>query len=476
MDFCIFREYDIRGVIGKELLIEETYELGLAIATFLQIKNPGMHTVLIGRDGRSHSTPIFENIAKACTDLGFDVIDLGTVPSPATYYAVKYFNNTSAIMITASHNPKAYNGIKIWGAWGTQIQEIKHIFQSKNFYKNNVAVAIGTVKTGTVTNFNIIEKYLEYLTGHFSHLKNLPIKAVVDCGNGAAGTVVPELIKRMNWTGIKLLFEQVDGDFPNHEADPTVPENMTFVADELKNSELENSFEFGMGLDGDCDRMCPMTKSGELVGGDKLLAIFAKSVLKQFPGATIVFDIKSSNCLVESLFQDGGIPLISASGHSIIKEAIVKYNAKLAGELSCHFFFNDRYFGYDDGIYAMMRLIEFISQSGKTLDELINSLPKKQNTPEIKIKCASEADKSRIVENVKIVLAAKKDVQSITIDGIRAQMSYGWGLLRASNTQPAICLRFESDSVEGLEMIKNDFYDALKPHFDAKMLKCKLSL
>jgi phosphomannomutase/phosphoglucomutase len=403
---------------------------------------------------------------------------------------------------------------------GTQIQEIKHIFQSKNFYKKDMKSGASPIgdgstsslrarqldgarpavsgvatkgeawesvegcegqkrfnkSTGTVTSFNIIEKYLEYLTNHFSHLKNLPIRAVIDCGNGAAGTVVPELIKRMNWTGIKLLFEEVDGDFPNHEADPTVPENMTFVADELKNSELENSFEFGMGLDGDCDRMCPMTKSGELVGGDKLLAIFAKSVLKQFPGATIVFDIKSSNCLVESLIQDGGVPLISASGHSIIKEAIVKYNAKLAGELSCHFFFNDRYFGYDDGIYAMMRLIEFISQSGKTLDELINNLPKKQNTPEIKIKCTSEADKSRIVETVKTVLAAKKDVQSITIDGIRAQMSYGWGLLRASNTQPAICLRFESDTTEGLEMVKNDFYDALKPHFDAKMLKCKLSL
>lgn len=470
MDFCIFREYDIRGVIGKELIIEETYELGLAIATFLQIKKTGMHTVLIGRDGRSHSSQIFHNLAKACTDLGFDVIDLGTVPSPVTYYAVKYFNNTSAIMITASHNPKEYNGIKVWGAWGKQIQEIKQIFQSKKFYKNI------NRNTGKITPFNIIEKYLEYLINHFSHLKNLPIKVLVDCGNGAAGTVVPELIKRMNWTGVKTLFEEVDGDFPNHEADPTVPENMIFLANELKNSEKESSFEFGIGLDGDCDRMCPMMKSGELVGGDKLLAIFAKSVLKQFPGATIVFDIKSSNSLVESLTQDGGVPLISASGHSIIKEAIVKYNAKLAGELSCHFFFNDRYFGYDDGIYAMMRLIEFVSQSGKSLDVLINDLPKKQSTPEIKIKCASEADKTKIVETVKTVLAAKKDVQSITIDGIRAQMSYGWGLLRASNTQPVICLRFESDSVEGLEMVKNDFYDALKPHFDNEMLKCKLSL
>jgi phosphomannomutase/phosphoglucomutase len=396
--------------------------------------------------------------------MGFDVIDLGTVPSPATYYAVKYFNNPAAVMITASHNPKEYNGIKVWGAWGIQIQEIKQIFQSKVFHQNT------TKQIGTVTGFNIIEKYLEYLTSNFSHLKNLDIKAIIDCGNGAAGTVIPELIKRMNWTGVKVIFEAVDGTFPNHEADPTVAQNMTFLANMLKTSD----FEFGMGLDGDCDRMCPMTKSGDLVGGDKLLAIFSKPILKQFPGASVVFDIKSSNSLIESIIQDGGIPIISASGHSIIKEAITKHNAKLAGELSCHFFFNDRYFGYDDGIYAILRLVEIIVQSGKTLDVLENSLPKKQNTPEIKIKCASEADKTKIVDMVKTVFAAKKDIQSITIDGIRAQMSYGWGLLRASNTQPDICLRFESDSKDGLEMVKNDFYLALKPNFDEKMLKNKL--
>jgi phosphomannomutase/phosphoglucomutase len=470
MDFCIFREYDIRGVIDKELLIEETYELGLSIATFLLKKNPGMNTIMVGRDGRTHSTAIFKNLTNSFTDMGFNVIDLGTVPSPATYYAVKYFNNPAAVMITASHNPKEYNGIKIWGAWGEQIQEIKHIFQSKNFYKNTTQQQNLALPKGTLSSFNIIEKYLEYLTSNFLHLKNLHFKAIIDCGNGAAGTVIPELIKRMNWTGVKAIFAQVDGTFPNHEADPTVAQNMTFLANELKNSD----FEFGMGLDGDCDRMCPMTKSGELVGGDKLLAIFANPVLKKFPGATVVFDIKSSNSLIESIIQAGGTPIISASGHSIIKEAIIKHNAKLAGELSCHFFFNDRYFGYDDGIYAILRLIEIIFQSGKTLAELENSLPKKQNTPEIKIKCASEADKTKIVNMVKTVLAAKKDIQSITIDGIRAQMSYGWGLLRASNTQPDICLRFESDSKEGLEMVKNDFYIALKPHFDEKTLKNKL--
>lgn len=466
MDYCIFREYDIRGIIDKELNLSETYDLGLAITTFLQKNNPGMHTVLIGRDGRIHSKVIFDNLAKAAIDLGFDAINLGTVPSPVTYFAVKYFNNPAAIMITASHNPKEYNGIKVWGAFGAQIQEIKQILQTREFCKNN-SNKIGSIKT-----FDVIEHYLQYMENHFTHLKNLPIKALVDCGNGAAGTVLPQLIQRMNWHGIKTLFEDVDGTFPNHEADPTDMENMETLSNKLNSSD----FDFGIGIDGDCDRMCPMTKSGKLIGGDKLLAIFSKTVLKQFPGAVIVFDIKSSCCLIESLIKDGGTPQISPSGHSIIKDAIKKYDAKLAGELSCHFFFNDRYFGYDDGIYAMIRLLEVITQTGKSLEELVESLPKKQNTPEIKIKCATEADKVKIVNDVKNIFAAKKEVRSITIDGIRAQTTYGWGLLRASNTQPAICLRFESDSQEGLEMIKSDFYDALKPHFNETILKDKFKL
>jgi phosphomannomutase/phosphoglucomutase len=466
MDYCIFREYDIRGVIGKELHLHETYNLGLAIVTFLQKANPAMHTILIGRDGRIHSNLIFDNLAKAANDLGFNVIDLGTGPSPVTYFAVKYFDNPAAVMITASHNPKEYNGIKIWGAFGAQIQEIKDILQTQKFYKNMHG------EHGSIKSFDIIEKYICYLEDHFAHLKNLPIKALVDCGNGAAGTVVPKLTRRMGWTGVKTLFEQVDGTFPNHESDPTVIENMGVLANELNCS----NFELGIGLDGDCDRMCPMTKSGTLVSGDKLLAIFAKTVLKQFPGAKIVFDIKSSCCLIESLIKDGGIPQISPSGHSIIKDAIKKYDAKLAGELSCHFFFNDRYFGYDDGIYAMIRLFEVIAQTGKRLETLIEALPQKQNTPEIKIRCATEGDKTQIVNAVKSIFAAKKDVNSITIDGIRAQTSYGWGLLRASNTQPALCLRFESDSKEGLEMIKNDFFNALKPHFDEKTLREKFNL
>ena len=371
-------------------------------------------------------------------------------------------------MITASHNPKEYNGIKIWGASGPQIQKIRKIYESQTFCQ-----AKKTTPGAVINKHEIIKEYIDYLTTEFAHLKNSHIKALIDSGNGAAGAVVPQLIQAMGWNNIKQIFAEVDGDFPNHEADPTTVENMQFAINELTtNPELE----IGIGFDGDCDRMCPITKSGKLVSGDRLLTIFAKPVLQAHPNATIVFDIKSSSCLIEALTKWGANPLISPSGHSIIKETMIRQNAKLAGELSCHFFFNDRYFGYDDGIYAMMRLVEILVTENRSLDELLDEMPAKESTAEIKIKCATEADKKIIVDQVKTIFAARKDVQAITIDGIRAQTHYGWGLLRASNTQPALILRFESDSKEGLKQIKSDFYDALKPHFDENVLIKKLEI
>lgn len=468
MNSCIFREYDIRGLIGQELLLEDCYDLGRALTTYLAHKNPGANTIIIGRDGRTHSQIIFDEFSQAAIDMGFDVINLGLVPTPVAYFAVKRFKNPAMIMITASHNPKEYNGIKVWGASGPQIQEIRKIYETKEFCQA-IKQDLGKV----INKHSIINEYIDYLVAAFSHLKNCSIKALIDSGNGAAGAVVPQLIQAMGWKNAKQIFSEVDGNFPNHEADPTTVENMQFAINELKSNP---DLEIGIGFDGDCDRMCPITKSGKLVSGDRLLTLFAKPVLQANPNATIVFDIKSSSCLIEALTKWGANPLISPSGHSIIKDAMIKHNAKLAGELSCHFFFNDRYFGYDDGIYAMMRLVEILAKEGRSLDELLDEMPAKESTAEIKIKCATEADKKIIVEQVKCILAARKDVQAITIDGIRAQMSYGWGLLRASNTQPALILRFESDSKEGLNQVKSDFYDALKPHFDEKLLIKKLEI
>jgi phosphomannomutase len=307
----------------------------------------------------------------------------------------------------------------------------------------------------------------------FGNLKNVTLNAVIDCGNGTAGTVIPKLIKKMGWKNIKLLCSEVDGTFPNHEADPTVPANMIMVKEALVS---DNTLSVGLGLDGDCDRMNPMTKEGELIAGDKLLALFAQRALKDFPGASVVFDIKSSSSLIELLTKWGAKPCISPSGHSLIKETMAKTNAKLAGELSCHFFFHDRYFGYDDGIYAALRLFELLVTSGKTLTQLLTIIPHKENSPEIRIECASDEEKLKIVEHVKKVFSTRTDAKLITIDGIRAQMPYGWGLLRASNTQPVICLRFESETKEGLLRVKRDFFTGLQKLFDENKLKEQIGI
>jgi phosphomannomutase/phosphoglucomutase len=321
---------------------------------------------------------------------------------------------------------------------------------------------------GSVTHHDIIADYISFLTAHFTHLKGNRVNAVIDCGNGSAGSVMPLLIKAMGWQNVRLLFAEVDGTFPNHEADPTVKENMEFVKQTL---EQDPSLTLGIGFDGDADRMNPMTKEGDLVPGDKLLALFAQDVIKKHPGAAVVFDIKSSQALIQTLEAIKARPCVAPSGHSLIKEAIIHNNALLAGELSCHFFFKDRYFGYDDGIYAALRLIEMVATTGKSLTQLVQSLPVRVSSPEFRIKCTNDEIKQQIVSHVKDIFAARKDVAIITIDGVRAQMTYGWGLARASNTQPVISLRFESDTTEGLGLVKDDFVMALQPFFDVTALK-----
>ena len=466
----IFREYDIRGIVGKEFEINETYQLAKAIITYFKKENPEIKKIVIARDGRNHSPAIKETIVKAILDTGIDVLDIGICPTPTFYFTLFNTPATSGLMITASHNPAEYNGIKIClntkSVWGKQIQEIKKIYFEQSFYKNK------TNTKGKIEQLEMIPKYIDWLANHFEHLKNYNINAVIDCGNAVGGTVLPELIKKMNWKNVKLLFEKLDGNFPNHEADPTVIKNMQDVLQELKNN---TNMQLGLGLDGDCDRMSPMTKEGFLVPGDQLLAVFSQKVLQDYPGATIVFDIKASSSLIELLKKWGAIDHICPSGHSLVKQAMLDTKAKLAGELSCHFFFNDKYFGYDDGIYAILRLFEILQETNKSLGELVSVFPEKQRSPEIRISC-EESEKSNIVTHVKNIFADKKDTKNITIDGLRAQTKNGWGLVRASNTQPVISLRFESTTAKGLKQIKEDFYDALKPYFNEKDLKEKIEL
>ncbi|MFH1831645.1 MAG: phosphomannomutase/phosphoglucomutase [bacterium] len=463
----IFRMYDIRGIVGTELKIDQAYDLGKAIITYYKQIHPETTSIIIGRDGRTHSPDITQNIIQAAIDMGFDVTDIGIVPTPVLYFAVQHLNNKAGIAITASHNTKEYNGIKMWGISGDKIQDIKHIYHQKNFYENK------TNKRGTVTQQDICSIYIDYLVENFAHLKNKKLNAVIDCGNGSAGAVMPQLIKKMGWQNVSLLFPEIDGTFPNHEADPTVPENMEHVKHALAQ---DQELVVGIGFDGDADRMNPMTPSGKLVPGDELLALFAQKIARTHPNSAVVFDIKSSSGLIEVLEKLGSKPIISPSGHSYIKKAIKEHNAVLAGELSCHFFFADRYFGYDDGIYAAMRLIEIIDESQQTFEKLLSAFPAKISSPEIRMKCSSDEEKTKIVDHVKTIFAARPDVDAITIDGIRVQMSYGWGLIRVSNTQPVICLRFESGTKDGLTQVKQDFYNAMLPYFDAQKLKDSIEL
>ena len=458
----IFREYDIRGVIDNDFPLIETYNLGRAIATYLKNNTLPFTHVVIGRDARTHSTPICTALIQAFSDSGINVIDIGIVPTPVFYFAMHHLKQTAGLVITASHNPKEYNGIKFWGLWGSQIQAIKLIYQTKNF------LSIPNNPGNKTTYLTIIDEYIAYLVNHFAHLKNIPIDTVFDCGNGMAGAVMPKLIKQMNWKNAPLLFEEVDGEFPNHEADPTEPENMRFVQHALK---VNQSISLGIGFDGDCDRMGPMLKNGSLVPGDKLLALFAQKVLKENPHAGVVFDIKASSALMDVLSSLGAQQILSPSGHSNIKDAIKKNPAiLLGGELSCHFFFNDRYFGYDDAFYAALRLIEMLYESRSTLEQLLTIIPMRISSREIRIKCRSDAEKIAIVNHVKQLFLTKKNVELITIDGLRAQMPYGWGLIRASNTQPVVSLRFESNTIEGITRVKNDFSQALDGFFTSTEL------
>ncbi len=461
MPSVIFREYDIRGVVDHEFFIDQMYDLGRAIAYFFKERNPEVVTVAVGMDGRTHSPIIKEALVKAMQDSGLNVISIGLCHSPALYFAMHQLPVEAGLMITASHNPKEYNGIKIClgteSIWGADIQEIYRLYKD--------GCKISSLHSGLYTQYAIIPDYIDWLVDHFAHLKNSNIRAVVDCGNGAGGVVIPQLIQKMHWKDVNVLYSEVDGTYPHHEADPVKLANMQDVKDVLTTTDAT----IGIGLDGDADRMAAMTKKGLLIPGDLLLGLFGQTVVKEDAHVGVVIDIKSSLVLIDYLTMLGARVIISPSGHSIIKDEMSKHGAILGGELSCHFFFKDRYFGYDDGIYAMLRLFELVVHND--IETLLEVYPHMFSSPELRIPC-DEAKKKLIVQTVTDIFAQKDGVELITIDGIRVTMPYGWGLLRASNTQPMLSLRFESQTQEGLLKIIDQFVAALAPFYEKEYL-CK---
>jgi len=392
MKDVVFRQYDIRGKVGSDLDISQAYDLARAIAYYFVEKNPNVKTIAVGMDGRTHSPELKEKICAGLIDSGLNVQFVGTCPSPVVYFALHNYPVDAGLMITASHNGKEYNGIKIClgtqSVCGDQIQEIKQFFKQKK--------SLNSFAPGVVTNIDAKDKYIAWLADNFKHLKNKDFSVVVDCGNGAAGTVMPQLVKLMGWNNVQLLYPEVDGTYPNHDADPTKEQNMADVKQIL----LKSDNTIGIGFDGDVDRMVGMTETGQLVPGDIMLGILSAPIIEKHKNSAIVFDITSSSALAEFLEQRGAQPVMCPTGSSYIKQYMKKNGALFGGEVSCHFFFADRYFGYDDGVYAMLRLLEIIVDSGKTLQELSEDFPKKYSSPGIRIPC-SEDQKKIIVSGVK---------------------------------------------------------------------------
>lgn len=467
MNSTIFRQYDIRGKVGPEFTIEDSYTIARALAYYYKQQNPDSTTIAVGADGRTHSPAIKKQVCKALQDSGFNVLYIGTCPTPVLYFALNTLSVDGGIMITASHNGPAYNGFKIslgkQAIWGKQIQELKGLVEECKEHSAE--------QPGSYAEHELIPEYIAWIKQHFKHLVGFDKKFVIDCGNGAAGTVIPQLVTAMDWPNVEQLYCEVDGTYPNHEADPTVEENMLDVRNILQTTDNL----FGVGFDGDCDRMAPMAKSGELVSGDKLLALYAQQVNKQYPGAGVVYDIKCSTGLTQLLSQWGMQPLVSPSGHSNIKDQMAQTGALLAGELSCHFFFKDRYFGYDDGFYAMLRLLELLQETGKTLDELLSVFPHRYATPELRVACPDE-EKDTVVREVENYFVVQPNVRVDTIDGVRIETDEGWSLLRASNTQPVLCLRFEAATERALEQLQKELLEAMQPHFDVSELKKQLAV
>ena len=457
----IFRTYDIRGLVGTELIIDEVYRLGRAIAAYFIDKHPAIQTVVVGMDGRTHSLLIKDELIRALRDSGLNVMFIGICPTPVLYFALHTASVDAGLMVTASHNGPAYNGIKIClgteSVWGNHLQSIRHL------YERSVEKTVGL--TGSYQQLSMIDHYVDWLVDHFSHLRGLTLPLVIDCANGATGTVIPQLIERLEFRHTKLLYQQVDGNFPHHEADPTIDEHMNDLRVEMKRYHAE----LGIGFDGDGDRMAPLTSDGTLVYGDKLLLLLSKHMLQEKPGSTIVFDIKCSSMVTKMIELWGGRAYVAPSGHSIIKHVMREQKAIFAGELSCHFFFADRYFGYDDGIYAALRLIELLSMGQVPLNNLVQELPEMYSTSEIRIAC-HEDDKKVIVDHAHYCFSLRNDAELLMIDGVRATLPYGWGLIRASNTQSHISVRCESSTKQGLSTIKHDFYQILVPYIEAKLL------
>lgn len=432
----IFREYDIRGVVDKDFNTDDAEKIGRGYATYLRER--GGRRCVVGRDCRTSSQAIRDALIKGITNGGVDVIDVGLCPTPLLYFAIRYLGADGGVMITASHNPPEYNGFKVCVGvdtiFGDQIQNLKKIIESEKYAAGG----------GSLDEYSIMPIYCDYLVANIRLAR--PIRVAVDAGNGTGGLAAAPVFKRLNCE-LSELFMEPDGTFPHHDPDPTVPRNLEI----LSKTVVDQGLELGVAFDGDADRLGVVDESGRILYGDMLMILFAREILKDNPGGKFIGEVKCSQVMYDEIERRGGVPIMWKTGHSLIKKKLKDENALLAGEMSGHFFFKHRYFGFDDAIYAACRLLEILSKDNKPLSAYFADLPKTYNTPEIRIDCPDDK-KFELVEKVKQALAAH--YRTIDIDGVRVIFADGWGLVRASNTSPVIVLRFEAESESRLREIK----------------------
>jgi len=446
----IFREYDIRGIAEHDLTDDVIELIGKAYGSYM--RRNGWKKFVVGRDVRLSSERIQNALVRGITATGGDVIILGQIPTPALYFAIVHLNVDGGVMVTGSHNPIEFNGLKlcegIASIYGSGIQNLKKIIDDKNFEKG----------AGKTQSQDLIPEYVETIKSKIT--LNRKLKVVIDAGNGTAGVIAPQLWESLGCEVIQLYCEP-DGRFPNHLPDPTVPK---YVVD-LQKKVLETHADLGIGYDGDSDRIGAIDETGRQIYADRLIALFSRDVLRRKPGASIVFDVKCSQALPEYIEKFGGKPLMWKTGHSLLKAKMKEVKSPFAGEMSGHIFFGDDYFGFDDAIYASGRLLQIVADSKMKLSELIDDIPYFLSTPEIRVDCSDDT-KFDVVDD--IAKSFKKNYETIDIDGARVLFGDGWGLVRASNTQPVLVLRFEAKAEKRLKEIISIFKRKLQQYPDVK--------
>lgn len=451
MNPVIFREYDIRGVVGKDFDDAFAYDLGRSYVSFV-VETTGKKklTLSVGYDARLSSPALAKSLEKGMLDSGANVIRLGLITTPISYYSCFALEIDGGLMVTGSHNPPEYNGFKIsvgkTTIYGNDIQELRRIMEAKRFVDGK----------GDSRDHDIFPQYIQRYKEEFKGLEG--VKVVLDCGNGAAGCIARRLYEAVGLKPV-ILFEEPDGRFPNHHPDPTVEENL----DAMKAAVLKEGAAIGIGFDGDADRIGIVDENARFVLGDEMMVIISRAVLETNPGAKIIGDVKCSDRLYADIKNHGGIGIMWKTGHSLVKAKIKEEKAPFGGELSGHIFFADRNYGYDDALYAGLRLVEILAKKKKPLSSMLDGIPSAHNTPEIRID-TTEEKKVSIVEKLRTTYGSgTADKKVNLIDGIRISFNDGWALARASNTQPVLVLRFESETEAGLQRIRKEIESVVQP-------------